>query len=817
MKIILKHTLKNIFRKFGRTFLLTFCIFMCTLAASLCLDMSGSIKRMFANQFGTMLGSTDLQFAAFENIDEEAFSSLPDNNHLLLSATSASFYRRDPQLYSYAVETDVTVYSFDLKKGHEMKILLTELDLKENEAALTKDLGELLGYKEGDSIYLYDELGEKKEFTVTALIEKGGLASQRDTCIISPEGMDRLTGDNTRYMQAFIDIKNDKLITGSEKQLKELFPESEILNIKNNEDIDNAVNRISALFYTLFAVCLLVAVIITVTVSRRIMSERMSVVGTLRSVGVSQGKTAFFLLMENIIYALTGSIPAVALYSSVRLVFLDSFFTSDGNALDFGTMPFALKVSIVIGAVAVECACTLSEIIKASKTAIRDIIFLNKDSEFRFSKIKTIAALIMTVTAAVLFFIKDSFPASILCFIFAIIGVFFLFPYVSVFFSKAFEKLFSKLNMPAARLGACEAGTKKSTIASSSLIVAAASISVLLFVIADSMYFLFCQDSFPEAEIIVRGPSMEDFYFDYIDDLDGVISTENIYDSEFSDVIINGHENKGMIVLGFDGCSLFTGIEGMPESVSDDEFYIDRTFAEKNGLNIGDETELTVNFTDFIPQKFTLKVGGFINSTYYSITGQTILLSKNNYLLCEEDIPRYILINTDGTRDDELVDKISKYSSNTCEEVVIREKYNDDIIRENKSETQMIKMLGFLGIFLTFIGVVSNQLIGFESRKRENAVLMSVAMSRKKLKRMLLAETVISSVIPLICAVPLGILLAVPIRNVMNYIEMDLHLVIDIPEYIGLISVLLVIFTLTVIFPYRLLRKMKLAEQLKYE
>ena len=52
MKIILKHTFKNIISKPLRTGLLLFCVTICSFAAMLVFDMSGSIEHVLTSFYG---------------------------------------------------------------------------------------------------------------------------------------------------------------------------------------------------------------------------------------------------------------------------------------------------------------------------------------------------------------------------------------------------------------------------------------------------------------------------------------------------------------------------------------------------------------------------------------------------------------------------------------------------------------------------------------------------------------------------------------------------------------------------------------------
>lgn len=177
MGIILKHTFKNIFHKPGRTLLMTFCIFLCSLAASLCLDISNSIERIFASSMSSFSGSTDIQYYGIVPVDDELMNILPENNSLRLFAVGQSFFKKDPEMYSYAVEYDLSVKGFDLDDAKKMKIIPEDLNPGLHEVILTEDMAELLEIFEGDTLIFYDLIGNEQEYTVSELVPATGFFS----------------------------------------------------------------------------------------------------------------------------------------------------------------------------------------------------------------------------------------------------------------------------------------------------------------------------------------------------------------------------------------------------------------------------------------------------------------------------------------------------------------------------------------------------------------------------------------------------------------------------------------------------------------
>ena len=123
--------------------------------------------------------------------------------------------------------------------------------------------------------------------------------------------------------------------------------------------------------------------------------------------------TGLILLLENMLYAVLGSVPAAVLYSLIRNSMYSSLLTgttTDGTSisLDIPVMSVLLPAGVVIGAIAIECFIPLRAIMKALKISIRDIIFDNRDTEYKFSKTGRIVGIVTGVLAVIFFFLKTN-------------------------------------------------------------------------------------------------------------------------------------------------------------------------------------------------------------------------------------------------------------------------------------------------------------------------------------------------------------------------------------------------------------------------
>ena len=130
--------------------------------------------------------------------------------------------------------------------------------------------------------------------------------------------------------------------------------------------------------------------------------------------------------------------------------------------------------------------------------------------------------------------------------------------------------------------------------------------------------------------------------------------------------------------------------------------------------------------------------------------------------------------------------------------------------------TIIYSILG-VGVVLALLGSVSNAVIGFEQSKRKYAVLHSVAASKRKLSKLILLETFISSLIAGVFAVVLGLFLTTMIDTTLENTGFSILIKYDILAIALFIVAFIAVLLLAAIKPILSLRKMKTAAELKYE
>lgn len=149
-------------------------------------------------------------------------------------------------------------------------------------------------------------------------------------------------------------------------------------------------------------------------------------------------------------------------------------------------------------------------------------------------------------------------------------------------------------------------------------------------------------------------------------------------------------------------------------------------------------------------------------------------------------------------------------------------KTQDEILKDEATNNAKMRALTagiiVISVGITLIGMASNQLIGFEGRKKECAVMLSTAMGKGTLSGILFREMLISSLTASALGTAVGVLMVFILDNATSASEeMKMAIEIDPIMTIAFFVFLVAAFVATVLFPIKNLRKMKIAEQIKYE
>ena len=824
MSIILKHTLKSMWAHKGRTLLLLISIALCSFAAMMAFGLSGTIDSAMRSAMNTAFGSADIVVTSDYPLGTEATDGLPESVIAREYTGSTTFTEHIPGSYNIIRQTNYTIVGVDVGIMKQMGMMPEDLELGEMEAAIGERLAAKLGSSVGDLITLYSSKKEPFDFTVKSIQSSmSGMFLFDNHIIVSADSIKKMEGQSDPGVRLiYIDVLDNSRVNEAKEILEQNNPAVMVDVLIGDESMQQFISYMTNMMLAMFAILLLLVLFVTISSSQRVITEKMPVIGTFRSLGISAGLTYTVLLAENALYGLVGSVIGVMLDSVVRpglVSYVVAPGTADGGTIpvDTGSTSPLLMAAVIIGAMLVECLCPIKEILLAVKTPIRDIIFSNKDSQYRHSRVSTILGIVLAMISVILLFIPDSFIALLVSFIFLAVSIALLFPYVLRFAAGLISKLCGRLNMPIGQLAATEVRERKSTVGSAVLCFAASSIAIVIYLFASSVGETFVH-SITDADLIVTVQSdTRRSKISYIEDIDGVTDVEYVY-SCIDTVTVNGEPaDMQTVVNGVPegGFRMYDALAEVPGDLGYDEVVLTEVMADKYGLRPGDSVDISFKTQMFMPMTKTLTVRGTGLASYTDSSSRMLVISEKLYKEIFKDFPQTVLARC--TSPALAAQTIMNRSAGYIQDAQTKTEYD---ARNESDSRQIMTAINFLILFaagMTFMGVAGNQLIGFEGRRRECAVLMSTSMTRRQLAKMFFIESFTAAGISLICAVPAAALLSGLFGKIVKQLMITLPDTDSTGAAVTLGLMLWALFTAVAAFPISRMRRMNIAEQLKYE
>lgn len=816
MKILLKLTVSNMLKKPFRSFILIFCMTLTAFCAGMAIDMQDYLESSIKSVFYAERGTCDIELSNDKGIKDDFFEGVPEYNSFTYYCNAEKMYQREKEYYSYVFSENAVIYGMDIQKAYEMEFLNEEFVLLDDEIVINELYAERLSCKEGSVIELHDVIGDTVPFKVKKILKPYGkfISSAVCSAVVNENAMKILQGSETLNSDILlIDVLDNSKIDEFADKLKENAPLADIFVYDDLEEDDT----LKKIFLFLFIFVFLLVIFVTVSFSNRIVSERMSVIGTLRSIGISGKITAFILLLENIIYGLAGAGSGMAVYAAVRKKILNmavSMFDLTVPEYEPSVMPVVLTV--FVGVLLVECICPVSALVKALKRPIRDIIYDNNDTEYRYSSNQMLAGILLLITGLVLSFVgRNNMYVLVISLLSFVASLALLMPLILKIVSKIMETICIKTNHPVAKLASAEICTKKSTVGSAILCVTTVCVTIAIAGISVSEISDFGKTGY-NADVLIINPANEESVLSFINDIEGVSGTEYIY--EIDDYIEINKESQDQIVTvrALPDKNYYDLIPDLPDSLKENEFLMSRKDADKHGIKIGDTVDFTLCANELFPSQVQLTLSAYIDTRKESTFSEYYIINEKLFSEVYSKDPSTVLVrcsDPEGT-----LKNIKDHLISDSAEYYTADSYKQKMVRVYAGFLAVFAGIIVLGLSLTMIGTSGNQIIGFEGRKREYAVMMSTSLNRRQLVKLIFLENVFSTGAAVVTAVVSSVFTLKLVSLIMESINEGISET-AIPAFIIPLSgfAMWLILMLTCIKPIKSLKKMNIASELKYE
>lgn len=816
MKILIKHTLSNIFKKPLRALIMIMCAAVTVVSSYLIFDMEDSINSSIRQYFLRMVGNCEVQISASNGIKDEYFEGVPEYKLIPCYITHETLFRRDKEQYSYVFTEEADIYGFDIEEACDMKIFESRFELKDDEILISEKYAEDCALKEGDTVVLHDKYNRDVQFTVKRIMTEKNLVTESNQygAVVNLSAMNKLNaGEDEKPNNCFIDVKDNNKTDEFVDKVKENAPDVFCRNLSTVGEEGAA--QIKSLFTIIFIISVLLVIFITISMSNRTVCERMSVIGTFRSLGISQRMTSYILLGENIMYGLIGASAGTLIYLPIREPVLSTMISFGDNS---APSPEPLKayvfIIIFVCALLLECLAPAYALIKAVKTPIRDIIFDNKDTEYHFSVFRTAAGIIFLMIFIIsLIFGNDKMLFLVVSLISLVVSVSLFMPYILKAGSVLLSSFAGKTKQPVLKLASNEICSKKSTVSSAVLCVTAVCLSVAIYVFSCSINFWIGKNGY-NADVLLFEVSQKKSQISFVEDIDGVKDVDYMYYTNEKIEIDGDIKDDVFHILALPDKDFFDMIPDYPESLQKNEFVMNRKFADIYKIKKGDTVDFTFHAGGVFPKHVNLILEGYINTTDYS-DGPVMIINEELYLEQYYDHPSGVLIKCDDP--DGVLELIKAHSTGRTDNYYTQQSYKQKKLEDSSAFTGILSVLLVVGITLTIIGSSGNQIIGFEGRKREYAVMYSTSMKKGQLMKLIFLENFISTGCAVITAVLSSIVITKITERILDVIDFSVKVTAGIGTYAAAGCVFWIILMFTCISPMRSLRKMNIANELKYE
>ena len=803
MQFILKIILRNITVKPLRTAVIVLCLAAVSLTFSLCLTISVSSKAAVEEQVRSGNGRADIVLSSGKGFTE--LPVLPDECDSLPVLLASSYFQiHDINNYKYVQKKNIKVLGIDTAKAQELGMLPECTTPKDGEAVISYSVAQRYGYEVGDTMTLPCAYKTEVTLTVSEIVLNKGLLSIMQQTVIVTEDTARsfLSEPELKATMLYIDAP-DGMTSEIADQLSEMYPELIVQQLTGTAETEDMIESLTRTFFILFIVTFLMILFIITAFAKNIAAERLSVIGTLRSIGAEKKTAAFTLLTECAVYGLLGGILGTVLFYALKDMLVGNMIPSVNGLGGSVSVPYYIPLTGLLLTAAISCIVSLSTVIRTSKTPVRDIIFGGKDSVYRPQNTAAAIGVTFFVFALILYFSQTGAISCIVGLTAFVIGICLIVPKLLSAVSAFAAMRTNGGSLPVLRLAVIQSGTKKTTVTGTVICAAVMLLASSLYILSCSVDKLYSVRNYGCDAIVTDLSERAERY-----DIITADSREFIYNTEET-AQING-KNMTINLFGYKGFEMFSGLCDLPDELAENEIAHDRLMMKRLGINEGDSVTLTLKSNTLRPVTLTLTAVSGIDSIYFDQRCNAAVVSLETYKNVYHDYPSTLLVKGDTElMRRQLIDNSAEFQ--------LTEEYYASSDEESKSITGLLDMLAVMGVLLAVISVSSEQMIGFTQRRHELAVLRSQGMSIGQLSKMLLIETVLTVTVPILIFVTAGQAVMMLITKTLGSLDMNIPISYNITGLVGFIAVMSAAVVLTVLIPINSLKKMNVAAELKQE
>ncbi len=837
MKVIIKHIYRNILQNRFRSMLIIFSLAVSTMVFYLNL----SIKDDLFSKYEAILRGAYQNYDIVVSVDPSKgedgmylsdidFGGV-DSDKILTTCNAYGIYNGkshdDPANTSILfVGTDrieaqkdqlicLTDQVEDYDPTDSTQIIIGEKTAEKYDLALGDHI--IISTKQGDVTLEIAAYAAPKGFFLMEAMEDDAFSVISTTSYVAD-----LSGISGEITNAYIDLSDSASVKESSQMLTDNNPSFSVSTLVDEESIDSSLQMIHNFLTIILLIIIALNFYVISSITKMIMSIRIPVVGTFRSIGATRHKMNAILVLENALYGVLGSILGIIAGVFARDP-ISSVFIQTGDALNYVDVHYKVNLWFaflsVFFSVGLQILISLSSIIRSSRKSIKDSIFNTLSTRTHISKTRTILGFALLLASVILRPINTTynFPLSVIAFISAISGAVLIIPLLIKLLSALIRPICKKILGPVGEIASQNLDKSKINRSNITLVSVSLALVLVMYICAGSVSVLFDKfDQIYPYDILVYGMTDEYSSYSAIDSLPGVSEVSPTY-GFFAETTLSDKE-KSLCFVGADGD--MSGIkirEDLLDQLDSAEIIVDKYYAAKNGISTGDTLSFT-NTKDTLVSDMTYTVIGYCDSSLFSSSRNIMVVSQADYTSKISVAPLMIGITLEKGEDiDAMVDTLTNELAGQNLLVTSKSDYLGDQEASSQGLISMVAILMGLSLVLVVLGLVNNQLIGFNQKRKEYAVLYSVAMSKAQLMRMIFFEMFGTFLIGCTISLALSMWLTRLLSDLLFTIGLCMTLSVQAGNVLLLLLAVFLALCLTSLSPIRKIARISVVDEIKYE
>ncbi len=808
MGILFKYIARSIKKNIVPAILIFLSIAFSSAALYLNLNISQDVVEVSQKAFKGTSGGYDLRVEIDDGYE------LVDDSLKLDEATSLLFISYD---IKDSLLEEKNIHQLGIRTNVNEILDCEMISLKEgtlpqsiNEAIISESKAELYSYSVGDIIEF-----DSQEYIVTAIAGSlGYFGNEMPNVIeiISPY----ISGSKTTTF--LIDTEMDP-----EECYKKLESEHEGWDVDPFEEnlFINYTGAIRAVLIIVILITMLLGGFIIYTVTSMMIDSRMSAMASFRSVGATKHKVDSLLILECLFYGVLGSAFGLALGEISRHLLVSGITKT---ALKSSINLLYLLICFLFGII-LEIVIVGISLVRKRPLSIKEILF-KKPSTKDVSKLPCFIVGMTILCLSIILYVLNRNYNLIINFValfISIVSVVLLLPYLTSLIASLFNKI--AINKKHGNVYLASNNLKSSKISKNnvSLLTIVLSLSLVVCFISGSMnsYYKEYEQRFPY-DAVIKTTDVTDSELLELATLKGVGKVTPEYWRYIRYTDINGVSSKQPVTfVKADEDTYGINVDSsLVEVLKPNEIIIDKMFAKSIDASIG--KTLSFSFPkDGNYHAFSGKIVGYCDSSIFNIKRATVIMNITDFKSNITPSPRIIGVSLqEGYSLSELMSILGllpyEYQGRDIM-VFTKEAFLGEELSTIKESMTLVKMLPVLVVILAFFGLLNNQLVMFSKKKKEYATLYSTCCGKSDLVKMLFFELLVTIVLGLVFASLFSILLTNIVRDIIYTLMMYVAIKVTLIESLVVVVSAIILISASLIIANRLIKKINIVEELKYE